>query len=93
MYEAGYFYTIAQRLSMTVNLVQLSEKDGESPTSSVLRALEEIENLEAEVLLLYTGTETIQLMLQKVHLMALLCSLQFCVSGSLIAFPKWTSQS
>ena len=76
---------------MTVNLVQFSEKDGESPTSSVLRAMEEIENLEAEVLLLYTGTETIQLMLQKVHLIALLCSSQFCVSGSLIVFAKRTS--
>lgn len=91
MYEVGYFYTIAQRSSLTVNLVQLSDKGNESPTSSVLRAMEEIENLEAEVLLLYTGTETIQLMLQKVHLMALLCSLQFCFSGSLVAFAKRTS--
>lgn len=74
MYEAGYFHAITQRSSLTVNLVQLSEQGNESPTSSILRAMEEIENFEAEVILLYTGTETIHLMLQKVHLMALSCS-------------------
>ena len=74
LYEAGYFYTITQRSSMTVNLVQVSDQDNEGQTSSMLRAMEEIENLEAEVILLYTSTETIQLMLQKVHLTTLLCS-------------------
>lgn len=66
LYEAGYFYAIAQRSNMTVNLVQLSEQsNNESPTSSILKAMEEIENVEAEVILLYTGTENIELMLQK----------------------------
>ena len=74
MYEAGYFYAITQRSSLKVNLVQLSEQGNENLTSSMLKAMEEIENLDAEVILLYTSTETIQLMLQKVHLIALLCS-------------------
>ena len=55
---------------MTVNLVQLSEQSNEIPTSSILRAMEEIDNLDAEVILLYTSTKTIQLMLQKVHLIS-----------------------
>ena len=64
---------------MTVNLVQLSEQsNNDSPTSSILRAMEEIENLEAEVILLYTGTNNIELMLQKVYLIALLfCACQY----------------
>lgn len=77
MYEAGYFYAITQRSNMTVNLVQLSKQsNNESPTSSILRAMEEIENVEAEVILLYTGTENIELMLQKVNLIALFCACQ-----------------
>jgi len=60
---------------MTVNFVQLSEQsNNESPTSSILKAMEEIENVEAEVILLYTGTENIELMLQKVNLIALFCA-------------------
>jgi len=63
---------------MTVNLVQLSEQsNNESPTSSILKAMEEIENVEAEVILLYTGTENIELMLQKVTLIALFCACQY----------------
>lgn len=77
MYEAGYFYAITQRSNVTVNLVQLSKQsNNESPTSSILRAMEEIENVEAEVILLYTGTENIELMLQKVNLIALFCACQ-----------------
>lgn len=63
---------------MTVNFVQLSEQsNNESPTSSILRAMEEIENVEAEVILLYTSTENIELMLQKVHLIASFCACQY----------------
>lgn len=52
---------------MTVNLVQLSEQGkNESPTASILRAMEEIENLETDIILLYTDTENIEQMLQKV---------------------------
>ena len=64
--------------------MQISEQNNESPTSSILRAMEEIENLEAEVILLYTGTKTIQLMLQKVHLISLSYSSYFCASDALI---------
>lgn len=71
---------------MTVNFVQLSEQsNNESPTSSILRAMEEIENVEAEVILLYTSTENIELMLQKVHLIASFCVL-YHVSIFLIHF-------
>lgn len=67
LYEAGYFYAISQGSNMTVNLVQLSEQGkNESPTASILRAMEEIENLETDIILLYTDTKNIEQMLQKV---------------------------
>lgn len=72
---------------MTVNLVQLSKQSNdESPTSSILRAMEEIENVEAEVILLYTGTENIELMLQKVNLIALFCACQYIFNTFFLLF-------
>ncbi|KAL9962068.1 hypothetical protein ACROYT_G031137 [Oculina patagonica] len=66
LYEAGYFYAISQRTNFTVNLVQLSEQGkNEVSTASILTAMEEIENLEPEVMLLYTSKENTELMLQK----------------------------
>ena len=65
--DAGYFLTISQRSKMTVNLVQLSERGkNEDPSAPILRTMEQIENLEAEVILLYTNKGNIELMLQQV---------------------------
>ena len=67
MHEAGYFHAITQRSNLTVNLVQLSkEREYEYPTAPILRAMEDIDNLGADVILLYTKKENIELMLQQV---------------------------
>lgn len=85
LYEAGYFYAISQRSNLRVNLVQLSEQDNnEDSTASILRAMEEIENLEAEVILLYSRKEIIELMLQKVRGAVLLSSSLIFLSVSLL---------
>ncbi|KAL9962088.1 hypothetical protein ACROYT_G031158 [Oculina patagonica] len=66
--EAGYFYSVSQTSRLSVNFIQLS-KLGESDrhsTAPILRAMEEIENLEAErVILLYANKENIEVMLQQ----------------------------
>ncbi|KAJ7337781.1 hypothetical protein OS493_007937 [Desmophyllum pertusum] len=67
LHEAGYFHAITQRSNLTVNLVQLSkEREYEDPTAPILRAMEDIDNLGADVILLYTKKENIELMLQQV---------------------------
>ena len=51
-----------------MNFIQLSN-EGESnknPTAAILTALERIESLEAEVIVLYANKETTELMLQQV---------------------------
>ncbi|XP_078382294.1 glutamate receptor ionotropic, kainate 2-like [Oculina patagonica] len=65
--EAGYFHSISQRSELNVNFIQLSklgESDKDS-TAQILRAMEQIENFEAEVILLYANIENIELMLQQ----------------------------
>ena len=67
LYQAAYFHAITQRSNLTVNLVQLSEENNnEDLLESVLKVMEEIDNLEAEVILLYIKGDNIQLMLQQV---------------------------
>lgn len=73
LHEAGYFQAISRRLKLTVDLVQLSKRDeNEGPMAPVLRAMQQIRNLETEVILLYTNTEYIELMLQQVIMYSLL---------------------
>lgn len=87
LYEAGYFYAISQRLNFTVNLVQLSEQGKtENSTASILRTMDEIEDLEAEVILLYTNKENIELMLQKVHVTICITFHFFCIVSYVIPF-------
>ena len=67
LYEAGYFYAITRKSNLIVNLVQLSERGRHGDSSAlVFRAMEEIDNLEVDVILLYTNTPKIEGMLRKV---------------------------
>lgn len=67
LHEAAYFRAISQRLQLTVNLVQFSEpSENEDLTAPVLKAMEEIRKSKAEVILLYTNQESVELMLQQV---------------------------
>ena len=67
VHEAGYFYAISQNSKLTVDFVQLTEQDKtEDPAAPILRAMEVIANLGPEVILVYTGTKNMELMLGKV---------------------------
>ncbi|XP_078376095.1 glutamate receptor 4-like isoform X2 [Oculina patagonica] len=65
--EAGYFRYVSQRSNLNVNFIQLSKLDelNEDLTAPILRSMEQIENFEAEVILLYANKKTIELMLQQ----------------------------
>ncbi|XP_078384338.1 glutamate receptor ionotropic, kainate 2-like isoform X1 [Oculina patagonica] len=65
--EAGYFRSISQRSELNVNFIQLPKlrESYKDQTAPILRAMEQIENFEAEVILLYTNKENIELMLQQ----------------------------
>ena len=65
--EAGYFHAISESSKLAVNFLQLSEQEeGEDRTASILRQMEKINNVQPEVILLYTNKEDIELMLQQV---------------------------
>ena len=67
LHEAGNFHAISRTSKLTVNLVQLSEQEkNEDPSALILRAMEQIEDFETEVILLYVEKENIELMLQQV---------------------------
>ncbi|KAL9962102.1 hypothetical protein ACROYT_G031174 [Oculina patagonica] len=65
--EAEYFRSTSQESKLNVNLIQISKLDesAESPTAPILRAMEQIENFEADVNLLYASTENIKRILQQ----------------------------
>ena len=68
VYEAGYFHAISRNSKLTVNLVHLYEKGrGECQTGQISRAIEQIEIFKADVVLLYTCFENIELILQQVN--------------------------
>ena len=67
VYEAGYFYTISQNSKLTVNFVQLTEKEQlEDQAESISKAMKQIRNFEPEVILLYTDEANTELILKKV---------------------------
>ena len=73
MHEAAYFGTISQRSKLVVGLVQFCKpNENEEPVAPVLRAMEEIRKLKAEVILLYTNKESVELMLKQVRECAVL---------------------
>ena len=72
-HKAAYFRAICQRSKLAVDFVQLcKQNENEDPTAPVLRAKEEIRKLKAEVILLYTDKESVELMLQQVSMCPIL---------------------
>ena len=68
LHEAAYFRTISQRSKLVVDLVQFYKpNENEEPVAQVLRAMEEIRKLKAEVILLYTNKESVELLLKQVR--------------------------
>lgn len=81
LHEAAYFRTISQRSKLVVDLVQFYKpNENEEPVAPVLRAMEEIRKLKAEVILLYTNKESVELLLKQVRECAAL------VQGVIILF-------
>lgn len=84
-HEVVYFKVITQTSKHTLNLVPLSELDtNDDPVLLAKKTMEEIDEIEAEVILLYTKTENIELMLQQV----MSCCLVFTLSTSLLFHPN-----
>ena len=71
LHEAGYFYLISRRSELTVTFVPIREKEEtEDKTKPIATAINQIEKLELEVILLYTKKENLELFLKQVkHLL------------------------
>ena len=70
--EAGYFYLISQGSELTVTLVPIREKQKvEDKTKPIATAMNQIEKLELDVILLYTNNENLELFLIQVKLLLL----------------------
>ena len=67
--EAGYFYSISQGSELTVNFVQIAEKEeSDDKTKAMSTAMEKIGMLIPDVILLYASTrEILELFLKKVR--------------------------
>lgn len=61
LHEAGYFHAISQSSKFTVDFIQMSVK-GKAQDQT----MEQIQNLEPQVILLYSSKETIELLVQQV---------------------------
>ena len=67
--EAGYFYFISQGSELTVTFVPIREKQKvEDKTKLIATAMNQIEKLELDVILLYTKNENLELFLNQVKL-------------------------
>ena len=70
--EAGYFYSISQGSELTVTFVPIREKEEmEDKTKPIATAMNQIEKLELDVILLYTKRENLELFLKQVKLLLL----------------------
>ena len=70
--EAGYFYFISQGSELTVTFVPIPEKQKvEDKTKPITTAMNQIEKLELDVILLYTKKENLELFLKQVKLLPL----------------------
>ena len=70
--EAGYFYFISQESKLTVTFVPIREKQNvEDKTKPIATAMNQIEELELDVILLYTKKENLELFLKQVKLLLL----------------------
>ena len=88
VHEAGYFHAVSRDSKLAVGLVHLYEKGrGESQTAQISGAMEQIENFEVDVVLLYTRLEKIELILQQVNIvLSVFCCRCCCFSFSSYAF-------
>ena len=72
MNRAGYFYFISQASELTVTFVPIREKEEmEDKTKPIATAMNQIEKLELDVILLYTKKENLELFLKQVKLFLL----------------------
>ena len=70
--RAGYFYFISQASELTVTFVPIREKEEmEDKTKPIATAMNQIEKLELDVILLYTKKENLELFLKQVKLLLL----------------------
>ena len=60
MSEAGYFYALSKNTKLTVNFVQIPEK------AQISQAMDQINNFEPDMVLLYSYQENIELLMQQV---------------------------
>ena len=72
VHEAGNFHAISRKSQLTVNLVHLS--DQEKNEEAIQRAMEQVKNFDAEIIVLYMETKNIQLTLQQVMIKFILFS-------------------
>ena len=72
MNRAGYFYFISQASELTVTFVPIREKEEmEDKSKPIATAMNQIEKLELDVILLYTKRENLELLLKQVKLLLL----------------------
>ena len=72
MNRAGYFYFISQASELTVTFVPIREKEEmEDKSKPIATAMNQIEKLELDVILLYTKKENLELFLKQVKLLLL----------------------
>ena len=72
MNRAGYFYFISQASELTVTFVPIREKEEmEDKSKPIATAMNQIEKLELDVILLYTKRENLELFLKQVKLLLL----------------------
>ena len=70
--RAGYFYFISQGSELTVTFVPIREKEEmEDKSKPIATAMNQIEKLELDVILLYTKKENLELFLKQVKLLLL----------------------
>ena len=67
VHEAGHFHAISRSSELIMHLVQLSKQgENEDATAPIVKALDQIQHFEAEIILLYIEKENVELMLQQV---------------------------
>ncbi|KAJ7337788.1 Bacterial extracellular solute-binding protein, 3 [Desmophyllum pertusum] len=65
-HEAGHFHAISRSSELIMHLVQLSKQgENEDATAPIVKALDQIQHFEAEIILLYIEKENVELMLQQ----------------------------
>ena len=80
MYQANYFYALSRKSSapaLSVSIIPFTGQGRpEDRMGSILRAMDEVRNIEPEIIMLYATRESTELFLQQVILDVALCSLR-----------------